>query len=245
MKTDNYLTSEEVWDIQKNYCERLLEFDKFRAKIKQLYMKCRMFYPNASENNYRDAWFHYRKMYAQHNTYDVISQIANFEEHLQRAEKDAIIHFEQHVCEILEWWQRFVKSGYQYKTDIDVLQKAIHRYENSSDCLEGWGLSILNEYDENDLVIAEMFCYVMQKKIWTKQHAIQFREIIHRFKNSVLEIRMNGAGIQRFDKIGSYWDFCNDELEELLVLLKECDMAEVFGVYNLLENNIEFDFREQ
>lgn len=241
MMTDNYLTSEEVWELQRKYCNRLLEFGEFRYRIKQLYMNYRMFYPNASENNYRDAWFHYRKMYAQHNTYDVISQIANFEEHLERAEKDAIIYFEQHVCEILEWWQRFVKSGYQYKTDIDILRMAINKYEESANNSVKWGISILEEYSENDLMIAEMFCYVMQEKIWTKQHAIQFREIIHRFKNSVLEIRMNGAGIHRSNKVGSYWDFCIGELEELLLLVKECDMAEFFGVYDLLEYNIEFN----
>lgn len=241
MMEDNYLTSEEVWEIQRKYCVHLLEFDEVRYQIKKLYKKYRMCYPNASENNYRDAWFHYRKMNAQHNTYDIISQIANFEEHLQRAEKDAIIYFEQHVCEVLEWWQRFVKCGYQYKTDVDILKKAISKYEDSSDSSTKWGLSILEEYGENGLIAAEMFCYIMQEKIWTKKHAIRFRKIIHKFKNSVLEIRMNGAGIQRFDKIGGCWDFCKHELEELLLLVKECNMEEFFGVHELLEYNIEFN----
>src|SRR5699024_655071 len=104
MLSDKYISDSELNRIKLTYCDKIILFMQFRKDILKWYQAFDFQYPHSSENNYRDSWFHYRKIYQEHSAYEIICQSANFEEHLQRAEKDAIVYFWQKICGILEVW---------------------------------------------------------------------------------------------------------------------------------------------
>ncbi|MDO4327455.1 MAG: hypothetical protein Q4E24_15775 [bacterium] len=104
MSLDSYITEREQEAFQRNSCAKIIGYSKVKKNVREWYKIFGFQFPHTSENNYRDAWFHYRRLYQEHSAFEMTSQIATFDEHIQRAEKDSMVFFFQRASELLEFW---------------------------------------------------------------------------------------------------------------------------------------------
>lgn len=231
MLVDEYISESAQESIRKSNCEKINNYVTTRETIVKWYDEFGFDFPYSSENNFRDAWFHYKKLYQEHSTYEVICQIATFDEHLQRAEKDSIIYFFQKISESLEFWYYIAmdKKGREQLTgelesDIADLFIATSGTPNS------WVSLLQERYSQNASEFAVCCLKVANTYILTRSFCVNAQKMLHTIKNLVLEIRIGGARIQRLDTPGDYLekfrpcfeqlkDFCNQyRIKELIVV---------------------------
>lgn len=124
-------------------CKKIERYITVRAEIREWYEAFGLDFPYSSENNFRDSWFHYRKLYQEHSAYEIICQIAMLDEHLQRAEKDSIIYFFQKVSEALEFWQYVAMNEKKtYGVAGEAENAAYCLYNDTADTPNSWVSSL-------------------------------------------------------------------------------------------------------
>ena len=237
MLSDKYISDAELDNIKKVYCDKIVLFKQFRKEIKKWYADFDFQYPHSSENNYRDSWFHYRKIYQEHSAYESVRQIANFEEHLQRAEKDAIIFFWQKICEILEFWYFLDKD-----TKISILSRKeqnviLNRCKSEDGLLLPEWVFILEDHFGKDVSKFKYACiYVVQNYILSEQFRKDTQNLLHEIKNVVLNMRMDGAEIQREDCPGSYLTFCKGIYAQMQDFCKKYSFKDIIGITEIFDS---------
>ena len=91
MNTSNYIFDSKLEKIQADYGQEIENYIRIRDSWLEIYGEFGIPFPATSDNNFRDSWFHYRKIYKERNEEEMIRQIANYDEHLQRAERDLVV----------------------------------------------------------------------------------------------------------------------------------------------------------
>ena len=100
---------EEIRAIKTECAEAIADFGMQFHIIQELYDELGIYYPEESNTNYRDSWFHYRKLYTKKDIITILNEKYGLEEHLLRAAKDAQIYFLQQLAGWLEVWYRYDK----------------------------------------------------------------------------------------------------------------------------------------
>lgn len=219
MLPDSYISGIEQEKLQSIYCAKIVSYNEFRKKMRAWYQEFDFEFRDASENNFRDSWFHYRKLYQERSAYEIVCQIANFEEHLQRAEKDTIIYFLQKTSALLEVW--YLQDAIEKESFLsdESKNKAVEIYAdvNSS---KDWMYSLKNVFSDFDEYISACV-YIVQTCIVTAEFRREVQKYLHKIKNVILEIRSGGAEIQRMKMPGDCFQKCECYFEELLKLCRK------------------------
>lgn len=132
MSSDNYISDGKLDEIRKEYGEKIIAFSDVQQQLKGWYDKFGFSYPFSSINNYRDSWFHFRKIWTERSLYEMISQMATLDEHLQRAEKDAVVNFFQMISQKLEFWYGMDKKNIPKECLARIQKNADAVYEGSA-----------------------------------------------------------------------------------------------------------------
>jgi hypothetical protein len=235
MLSDSYIKEREQEIVQKDYCDRIVKYSKVRKAMYQWYEVFGLRFPHTSENNFRDAWFHYRKLYREHSTYEVISQIATLEEHIQRAEKDSIVFFFQKISELLEVWYFVATERIVLKPAEGYIKDAVDIYESAIAVPNSW-VSILRERCGEDISAFTASCLcIFQQRILSKEFAVDVQVLLHEMKNKVFELRMGGVSIMRINQPGEYYEAFEPYYENLLSFCDKYRMIELLGVTDIME----------
>lgn len=246
MNKDNYISEYELEQIRREYAEKIIEFSDIKQEVQVWYQNFGLLYPFCSINNYRDSWFHYRKIWRERSFYEIICQTATFDEHIQRAEKDAVVNFFQIISENLEYWYNIDKNitievDEEIKKDIQLIFEDDIKSEKSKT------YQIWEKYEKDEkLAICAIIYSAKQYVLSLHDIKRKIQKILHMIKNITLKIRMGSSDIQRIEKPGDYLNaykdcyvqlkgfFDKEEHNELLFLLGITDVIRAgIDIYSL------------
>lgn len=246
MSNDKYISDSKLDEIRKEYGEKIISFITVKRKADEWYKEFGFPFPSSCINNYRDSWFHYRKIWVERSLQEVICQMATFDEHLQRAEKDAVVNFFQIVSQALQFWYhvRFqnipeeLLDNIQQNVDL-IYEKCTPEERNDVQLLS----DLWDKYagDEQEASFA-LIC-VAQKYILNSKHMIkQIQQLLHLIKNTTLKIRLGASDIQRIDHPGEYLNQCCECYNALISCFNEKDNQTLFfllGMTDIVRVNID------
>lgn len=224
MSNGNYIDDFVLEEIQADNCEEIVTYLTIREKWMACYREFGFAFPATSDNNFRDSWFHYRKIYRERSRNEVIRQIANYEEHLQRAERDLVVKFFQDISSSLEkWYLHGTKSQFELTEEYT---KLVNQWKKNSECFDmednikrGWVASIYFFCEKNGRTqddFRSLILYVFCVYVWSDKLKVELQRMIHKLKNVVLRVRMGGSEIARMDKVGQLTEQCKTLYEELV-----------------------------
>lgn len=230
MLLDNYIIGVEKENICSRYANYIFKFSKVRERLKSWYLKFDFEYQDSCDNNLRDSWFHYRKIYQENSAYELVCQIAAYKEHLQRAEKDALIYFLQKMCSLLEFW--YLNAEQLEKIhEFDCIGEARLLQEFDQIMKNGngdWTLQIAKSFGKEKEKLVGAYICIFQKKIRNEQFISELQNVLHEIKNIILDMRVGGADIYRIHEPGEYLDECEPCMEAVL------SFCEKYKIKNLL-----------
>ena len=186
--------SEEIALIKRKCANVIFEFDEAFQKMKELYDEFGLYYPKECNTNYRDAWFHYRKLYTRKDRISVLNEKYGLEEHLLRAVKDAQIYLLQQLGEWLEIWRNYntylVCDHFRDKEYIELLRSIPPDERN-------WVLCIWKKSRGDRVLFSNTCLYQFEKKVNLDRLQKNFYELLCGIKNLILDLRLGGVNIYR------------------------------------------------
>lgn len=245
MFEDRYISDIELDLIQKKYMEKVHLFLNMRKKAQEMFYDFCIPYPYQSENNFRDSWFHYRKIYKSRSVNDLFGQTAMFDEHLQRAEKDMVVTFFTRICRRLEFWYKEANEIYKTMSERFNADQAEQIYEMEG--AENWVLTFYSMLRNNSLISVldreHEFAYSCVH-IFQKYHVkdnifyIEVQRLLHHIKKKILEVRSGGADIKRHDEPGIYFEEFTECTENLIHLYQSYNFLSLFNVTDMIISNL-------
>lgn len=234
MSRDSYM-SEREYERQQKYCvQKIFAFAEARKTIKKFYQHCGFLYIASSENNYRDSWFHYRKLYQERSANEIEAQKAMLEEHLQRAEKDALVHFLQEISTRLEFWYRTEPQSDELRRNEMETIESVYRTLNFS--TSDW-MSKLKACATSDVGFFAKTCiYIAEKQFISDAFKCEAQELLHQLKNTILQMRMEGSEILRMDVPGKYLEQCGNVMKATLDFLEKHQMLPFIGITDKIKD---------
>lgn len=208
MSSDNYISDYKLGEIRKEYGRKIISFSDVQQQLQKWYLGFGLSYPSSSINNYRDSWFHYRKIWLERSFYEVVCQMATLDEHLQRAEKDAVVNFFQIISQELEFWYCIEKRSTLDGLQAHIQQKVKAAYADAAPEEQENGLwlyRLWSSYDgiEQEAALALMYAakeYILD----SKELKQQIQRLLHLIKNATIEIRFEASDIRRLRYPGEY-----------------------------------------
>ena len=130
MHEKEILTSQEKQQLNAYCSEEIYQYGKNYLKLKEIFDSYGYRMPVECWHNFRDSWFHYRKLYTRKERISVLNEKYAMEEHLLRAWKDAIIFLLQEISQGLEFWYlkgtNFVGAEETMDTRIEGTINEVH-----------------------------------------------------------------------------------------------------------------------
>lgn len=239
MSTDRYISEFDQEDVRRNNCRKIDQYRTVREEIRQWYAEFGFDFPHSSENNFRDSWFHYRKLYQERSANEIIGQTATLDEHLQRAEKDSIIYLFQKVSEALElWYDAALNKGKSGGPSDDLESGISSMYIHTAAAPNRWVTLMQKRYSDDVPAFAEHCMRVAERYILTDSFRMDAQNMIHELKDHVLEIRMGGAHIQRMGSPGDYYRKVKPSFERLLSFCGQYRIKHLIIVSELIGQQI-------
>ncbi|MCI9009383.1 MAG: hypothetical protein HFI13_14970 [Lachnospiraceae bacterium] len=236
MSTDRYISEFDQGNVRRNNCAKIDQYITVRENIRRWYTEFGFDFPHSSENNFRDSWFHYRKLYQERSAAEIIGQAATLDEHLQRAEKDSIIYLFQKISEALEFWYHAALNKEESRRGPDDLESGINSmYVHTANTPNRWVSLVQKKYSEDVFGFATCCTRIANRYILTYAFRIDVQNMIHELKNQVLEIRMGGAHIQRMSSPGDYYRKVKPCFERLVSFCSQYRIKELIIVSELIE----------
>lgn len=207
------------------YLEYLNILEKWFGEINEdLPLPCR--------TNYRDAWFHYKKIYERRDYIKVFQEQYAMEEHLIRAIKDAINKYFQIWIYDMETVYKAIKTG--------KLEKSIDKYKRLFEHLrisltigqQGWEQKLYKEMDEKKALdyFSKIVLYVYAKEMDQKKAVEGLQKCIHKTKNYCAKIRLHGTDIYRPASNEEYMEECQSVYNELIDTLETLQLKNVLSI---------------
>lgn len=225
MILDKYVSENELEEIRKKYGQKLIGFLNVQEKMAEYYQKFDLRYPNSCINNFRDSWFHYRKIWEEHSYFSIISQMSTLDEHLQRAERDAVVNLLQMLSQKLEFWYLIRKKG-----DMDAIKNKLGE-EHVSICekieLEKYDslLRYRELFPEDEVKATLALVYAVSENLPKQKECYkEMQDILHCIKNNILKIRLGASEIDRLNEPGEYLECCRNVLDKIWA-------SKYYGVY--------------
>ena len=246
MSNDKYIPDSKLDEIRKEYGEKIVSFLTVKRRIDEWYKKFGLPFPSSCINNYRDSWFHYRKIWMERSLHEIICQIATFDEHLQRAEKDAIVNFFQIVSQSLQFWYhvRFQNIPEEF---LDNIQQNVGFIYEKGTLEEQKDVQLLSDlwdkYAQDEQEASYALIYVAQTYILNSRHMLkQIQQLLHLIKNTTLKIRLEASDIQRIEHPGEYLNQCCECYNKLISFFYQKDnqtLLFLLGMTNIVKANID------
>lgn len=228
MQSIDNLSAEERVQLQENCAEKIFIFGKAYSEMKKIYEAYGYCIPVECWHNYKDSWFHFRKLYEKRDRISVQNEKYAMEEHLLRAWKDALVFFLQELSANLEVWYFINQKKDTYDCDDTIKQYAesIHacwEIESKLGKSINWGRMIMEKYHDkySGTQLSKVYYWYYISYIASEQLMVELQQLIHNLKDLILRIRYGGTDIYR----PTYPD---EYLKELLQVL--------YSVNNVLED---------
>lgn len=157
--------------------------------------------PLPSRTNFRDAWFHYKKLY-EHRTYkNAIQEQYAAEEHLIRAVKDAVIQYFHIYMKSMEKVYRRVRDGSclkdeERKREWKLLDSQYHFPKKGC---KGWESDLYNilHLAGKEESYGDALWYVFLRDGDMKKVEKVLQRALHKVKNYCAQLRIGGTDIYR------------------------------------------------
>lgn len=204
--------------IKENCADEIADFGKQFKRIHKLYDNLGLYYPEECNTNYRDSWFHYRKLYKKKDEISILNEKYGLEEHLLRSAKDAQICFLQQLGYWLEIWYRY--------DDFLVCNNArVSEYEKLFQNLNtNWVRSIEEACPDDNELFANACLYYFLHHINSDVVKKNLQILIHSIKNLILDLRLGGVNISRpIDNI-DYFRRCVAVFNKMCISLQKSGM---------------------
>lgn len=228
----NALVMVDDLDYVKETCaDEIDEFGVQFKNMKKLYDVLGMRYPEECNTNYRDSWFHFRKMYKKKDIISIYNEKYGLEEHLLRAAKDAQISFLQQLGYWLEVW---------YRNDDYMIcdMSRSEEYDLLFDKLEdNWVRCILEKVGEDYTLFANACLYHYLLRIQTESVKIKLQILIHNIKNIILDLRLSGVSISRPRNNIYYMKKCVSVYNDMCISLQETGMIYLLSSTRVILNS--------
>lgn len=214
--------------------DMLLASREKMTRLEKLYSLEKLTFPIQCRTNFRDAWFHYKKVYERFDSIKVHQEQYAMEEHLIRVIKDAItVLFNayayriENVYYLLEKKQavlealKSVKEEEYYKECADIRIDSAYWFRTIRTRIFEIIKKTDLDYLKTDLVIKDVTLYLFLEQADGEAYRKVLQKCMHKIKNYSLRTRLEGVEIYRPEKSDDYLD----------------DFAEVFGeITNTLRN---------
>ena len=236
MKRELVLESQDIERIKEECAEEIATFGEQFEFIHRLYEIMGLYYPEECITNYRDSWFHYRKLYKKKDAIEVLNEKYGLEEHLLRAAKDSQICLLQQLGYWIEvWYRQDVWMDYD-ENESELYEKLLQSPEPN------WVRSVESASEGNKELFAHTCLYYYRKYIDSTEMRNKLKALLHSIKNLILDLRLSGINISRpndkVDYIRKCVEVYNNMCESLLevrmiylisstsVILEQCGIKE-------------------
>lgn len=221
--------------IKEESANVIIEFGKQFIIMRKLYDEFGLDYPEECHTNYRDSWFHYRKLYHKRDSVSAFNERYGLEEHLLRAIKDAQIFLLQQLGQWLEVWYHH-EELLQDNADLQVDQALFAALDTN------WVRSLWEVMNKNEPMFAAACVYRYKHEIHSAELNQRLQELIHSLKNLILELRLGGMNIARPLNSVEYVRRSVELYESIGFSLKESGMLYLLPVtpliYNIYKMNV-------
>lgn len=231
-QTEIYGT-DEIALIKKKCADSIYEFGRMFQIMRELYEGFGMYYPKECNTNYRDSWFHYRKLYVKKDKISVLNEKYGLEEHLLRAVKDAQIYFLQQLGEWLMLWCSYKKYFYYDRTD---LPKYIAILNHTALEEKNWVASVWKQCGGDRKLFASTCLYQFENSIESDMLQVKLNELVCGIKNLILDLRLGGVDIYRPTDNTYYLEKCISMYNNLCLSLREKGMLYLISATELIWN---------
>ncbi len=216
----------------------IVEYGEQFQILQKLYYEFGLDYPEECHTNYRDSWFHYRKLYNKKDIVSASNEKYGLEEHLLRAIKDAQICFLQQIGQWLEVWYHH-RELLRGCTDQQMDQSLFESMGTN------WVKSLWESSEKNEKLFAEACVYWYKQNIYSSELSRQLQTLLHNIKNLILDLRLGGMNIFRpLDNI-EYARRSITLYEEMCSSLKNSGMLYLLPATSLIYKNCNLDISSQ
>lgn len=231
MTQSTLITVDDLELIKENCADEIDEFGVQFKNMKVLYGILGMQYPEECNTNYRDSWFHFRKMYRKKDIIAIYNEKYGLEEHLLRAAKDAQISFLQQLGYWLEVWYRndeYMICDMNRSEEYDLLFEGIE---------DNWVRSIDEKVGDDYILFANACLYHYLLNIQSESVKIKLQILIHNIKNLILDLRLSGINISRPKDNVYYMKKCVSVYNEMCISLQETGMLYLLSSTGVILNS--------
>lgn len=189
---------------QEEYCntteEELTKYLNTLNILEKWYEQIKEQLPLPSRTNYRDSWFHYKKLYEHRNHRKVVQEQYAAEEHLIRAVKDAVIQYFHIYLKSMERVYKRARDGGCLKEDrksrLELLDEQYHFPKTGSKDWEFELYGILLSAGEEESY-GDAFWYTFLRDEDMKRIEKVLQRALHKVKNYCAKLRIGGTDIYR------------------------------------------------
>lgn len=180
--------------------------------------------PLPCRTNFRDTWFHFKKLYERKDYVKVVQEEYALEEHLIRAVKDAIICYYQIYIRKIEIVYQGLRTG---KLEDCIEQEHMEEVKKNAELvtahMENWDIELYKRLENSaDMdLFAETVCYVYCRDMDLKQVAEHLQNCLHKIKNYYSKLRLNGTDIYRPVSEKEYMEECGRVFIQMMDCLKD------------------------
>lgn len=222
---------DEIILIRKKCADSIFEFGEMFETMYELYEEFGLYYPKECNTNYRDSWFHYRKLYLKRDKVSVLNEKYGLEEHLLRAAKDAQIFLLQQLGEWLGIWESY--DIYLKRDETSDLEYQAVLDQIPSDA-ENWVSCLWNLCNKDKPLFANACLYRFEKEICTKNLQKKLQTLLCSIKNLILDLRLGGVNIYRPLDNTYYFAQCVDICDSIALSLQETGMLYLLSSTELI-----------
>lgn len=225
--SDDYQTM-----LKKNCADNIEQFGYQFEKIRTLYDNFGFIYPEECNTNYRDSWFHYRKLYKKKDVESISNEKYGLEEHLLRAAKDAQINFLQQVGQLLDVW-------YRNDTFLECELSNEKAYQDILGCVteENWVENVWKLSEQDEILFSNVCVYYYRTKLYSEDLKKKLQELLHGLKNLILDLRLSGVNIYRpVDNI-QYFRECVSVYNDICSSLKKTGVIYLVSATGVIRKN--------
>lgn len=221
MQEKEIFTDHEKQQLNAYCADEIYQYGNNYLRLKSIFDSYGYHMPVECWHNFRDSWFHYRKLYVEKERLSVLNEKYAMEEHLLRAWKDAIIFLLQEISEGLEFWYlrgtNYPDPGCVMDAESERIINEVHEKNPTN-----WPKIIVDGYDNVDEKTRYKCCYYYYKKyISSKDIDEILQKLLHSLKKFILQIRYSGTKIKRPNDPYEYMERLLELLEEINGKLKK------------------------
>jgi hypothetical protein len=241
------LNEEKIFSVaeHREYVNRsamwITEYQEYLNRLERWFGEIGEELPLPCRTNYRDAWFHYRKIYEHRDSKKVIQEQYAMEEHLIRAIKDAInSYFQNYLLDMEIIYKALKNDGAEHKS-VQEIQEMVDKYEFPLSMGKNWELELRKKTKDCGVENAfpKLVCYIYTNHLDKKWVAKKLQLSMHRIKNYCAKLRLNGTDIYRPISVEEYMEECQEVYNGMIDTLEELQLKNILNILAIeYQNNL-------